>query len=220
MKFDLHVHSSHSGDSKNRIEVVLDACVRNGLSGVAIMDHNSLEGSRYALSLKREDILVIPGMEISSAKGHILAYNIHEEVPRELEVGETIDLIRAQGGIAVAAHPYRMWSGLGEEATLANDFDAVEVHNGRSTRNHNDLAAQLAAKMRKPFTAGSDSHEPSTVGKAYYITSKECHSAEEVIRDILSGSGDTGGKHRPRADSLAYGVKCIGEWFGRGFKKM
>ncbi|HQQ25520.1 MAG TPA: PHP domain-containing protein, partial [Methanomassiliicoccales archaeon] len=139
MKFDLHVHSSHSGDSKNRIEVVLDACVRNGLSGVAIMDHNSLEGSRYALSLKREDILVIPGMEISSAKGHILAYNIHEEVPRELEVGETIDLIRAQGGIAVAAHPYRMWSGLGEEVTLANDFDAVEVHNGRSTRNHNDL---------------------------------------------------------------------------------
>lgn len=220
MKFDLHVHSSHSGDSKNQIEEVLDACARRGLSGVAIMDHNSLEGSRYALSLKREDLLIIPGMEISSAKGHILAYNIHEEVPRELEVAETIDLIRAQGGIAVAAHPYRMWSGLGEEVTLANDFDAIEIHNGRSTHGHNDLAAKLAVRMCKPFTAGSDSHEPSTVGKAYFVTAKDCHTVEDVVREVLSGQGSTGGKHRPKADSISYGVKCIGEWFGRGFKKM
>lgn len=220
MKFDLHVHSSHSGDSKNRIEEVLDACVVKGLSGLAIMDHNSLEGSRYALSLKRDDILIIPGMEISSAKGHILAYNVHEEVPRELDVAETIDLIRAQGGIAVAAHPYRMWSGLGEEVTLANDFDAIEIHNGRSTHNHNDLAAKLAVKMCKPFTAGSDSHEPSTVGNAYFVSSRDCHSVEDVIREVLSLDGDTGGKHRPKADSFSYGVKCIGEWFGRGFRKM
>ncbi len=220
MKFDLHVHSSHSGDSKNRIEEVLDACVRKGLSGVAIMDHNSLEGSRYAISLKREDILVIPGMEISSAKGHILAYNIHEEVPRELGVAETIDLIREQGGIAVAAHPYRMWSGLGEEVTSTNDFDAIEIHNGRSTHGNNEQAAKLAAKMCRPFTAGSDSHEPSTVGKAYFVSARDCYSVEDVIREVLSGEGKTGGKHRPKTDSVSYGVKCIGEWFGRGFKKM
>jgi len=220
MKFDLHVHSSHSGDSKNRIEEVLDACAGMGLSGVAIMDHNSLEGSRYALSLKREDVLIIPGMEISSAQGHILAYNVQEEVPRELEVAETIDLIRDQGGIAVAAHPYRMWSGLGEEVTVANDFDAIEIHNGRSTYTHNDLAAKLAVQLCKPFTAGSDSHEPSTVGKAYFQSARECYTVEEVIKEILSGSGSTGGKHRPKTDTVSYGVKCIGEWFGRGFKKM
>ncbi|MHC1709286.1 MAG: PHP domain-containing protein [Methanomassiliicoccales archaeon] len=220
MKFDLHVHSSHSGDSKSQIEEVLDACVRKGLSGVAIMDHNSLEGSRYALSLEREDILVIPGMEISSAKGHILAYNVHEEVPRDLEVEETIDIIRAQGGIAVAAHPYRMWSGLGEEVTLANDFDAIEIHNGRSTHGNNDDAAKLAVRMCRPFTAGSDSHEPSTVGNAYFISSRNCYSVEDVIKEVLSFDGDTGGRHRPKADSIAYGAKCVTEWFGRGFKKM
>ncbi len=220
MKFDMHVHSSHSGDSKSRIEEVLEACVERGLSGVAIMDHNSLEGSRYALSLKREDILIIPGMEISSAKGHILAYNVHQEIPRELEVAETIDLIRAQGGIAVAAHPYRMWSGLGEDVTMTNDFDAIEIHNGRSTHTHNDLAAQLAVRMCKPFTAGSDSHEPSTVGKAYFVSSRDCFSVEDVIKEVLSFDGHTGGKHRPKTDSISYGVKCVGEWFGRGFKKM
>lgn len=220
MRFDLHVHTSHSGDSHSAVEEVLEACVRAGLGGVAIMDHNSLGGSRYALSLKREDILIIPGMEVSSARGHILAYNVHEEIPRDLEVGETIDLIRAQGGIAVAAHPYRVWSGLGEEVTRANDFDAIEVHNARSTRSHNELAAKLAVSMCRPFTAGSDSHEPDTVGNAYYLSNRDCYSAEEVIRDVLSGNGSTGGRHRPRTDTLGYGIKCIGEWLGRGFKRM
>jgi len=220
MRFDLHVHSTYSGDSINKVEEVLDICTRKGLAGVAIIDHNSLEGFRHALSLGRHDVLIIPGMEVSSAEGHVLAYNIQEVIPRGLGVAETIDRIRAQGGMAVAAHPYRMWSGLGEEATLANDFDAIEVHNGRSTHAHNDRAADLAVRMERPFTAGSDSHEPSTVGKAYFETSGECSTVEEVLKEILSLKGRTGGTHRPRGDTLSYGVKCIGEWFGRGFKKM
>ncbi|MCG7844413.1 MAG: CehA/McbA family metallohydrolase [Methanomassiliicoccales archaeon] len=220
MRFDLHVHSSHSGDSTNAVEELLDACVRKGLAGVAIMDHNSLEGSRYAISLHREDIVIVPGMEISSAQGHILAYNVQEEVPRDLEVADTIDLIRAQGGIAVAAHPYRMWSGLGEEITLANDFDAIEVHNGRSTLWNNQKAVELAIRMCLPFTAGSDSHEPTTIGSAYFETKNECHSVEEVIREVLAGSGSTGGRHRPKIDSVRYGVKCVRQWLGRGLKRM
>ncbi len=220
MRFDLHIHSVHSGDSSNQVEGLLEACVRKGLSGVAIMDHNTLEGSRCAISLRREGLLIIPGMEISSAEGHILAYNVQEEVPRDLEVGETIDLIRAQGGIAVASHPYRLWSGLGEKNIKANDFDAIEVHNGRSTPRHNELARKLAMQMCLPFTAGSDSHETITVGTAYFESKADCHSVEDVIREILSGTGSTGGRHRPRTNNLGYGVKCIGQWLGRGFKKM
>jgi hypothetical protein len=220
MRFDLHVHSSHSNDSTNAVEELLDECVRKGLDGVAIMDHNSLDGYRKALSLHREDIMIIPGMEISSAKGHILAYHVQDEVPRDLEVAETIDRIRAQGGIAVAAHPYRMWSGLGEEVTMASDFDAIEVHNGRSTRSNNEKAVELALRMCRPFTAGSDSHEAATVGSAYFETGNECHSVEDVIREVLSGNGSTGGRHRPKTDTVGYGVKCIGDWLGRGLRKM
>ncbi|MCX6651013.1 MAG: PHP domain-containing protein [Methanomassiliicoccales archaeon] len=220
MRFDLHVHSCQSRDSSNLIEEVLDACAKKGLAGVAIMDHNSMNGSLKAIALHCQDVLVIPGMEISSSKGHILAYNIQEEVPRNLEVGETIDRIRAQGGIAVAAHPYRVWSGLGEEVVRANDFDAIEVHNGRSTHRHNAMARKLASDLKRPFSAGSDSHEPETIGTTYFETSRDCGSVEEVIKEILSGSGNTGGRNRPRVESVGYGVKCIGQWMGRGLKRM
>ena len=220
MRFDLHVHSDSSVDSGNKVEDILDICVKRGLSGVAIMDHNTMEGYRHAASLGRKDIILIPGMEVSSAKGHILAYNIREEVPRDLSVRDTIDAIRAQGGVAVAAHPYRMWSGLGEEVTLLNDFDAIEVQNGRSTYKHNLAARKLAARMSKPFTAGSDSHENDTIGKTFFETKADCLSADDVIREVLSGTGSTGGRDRPRLDSIGYGVKCIGQWMGRGLKKM
>ncbi|MBN1109603.1 MAG: CehA/McbA family metallohydrolase [Methanomassiliicoccales archaeon] len=220
MRFDLHVHSVHSGDSDNGVEELLDACVRKGLAGVAIMDHNTLQGYRQALSMQREGIMLIPGVEVSSAQGHILAYNVEEEVPPGLEVGETVDLIKAQGGIAVAAHPYRLWSGLGEKVVREHHFDAIEVHNGRSTRRHNQMASALAEEMGLPFTAGSDSHEMRTVGSAYFESARECHSVEDVIREVLSGEGSTGGRHRSRAETMGYGVKCITEWFGRGFRRM
>jgi len=220
MRFDLHVHSCQSRDSSNRVEDVLEVCVKCGLAGVAVMDHNSMKGSLKAQAMHRQDVLVIPGMEISSAKGHILAYNIQEEVPRDLDVGETIDLIHAQGGIAVAAHPYRVWSGLGEGMVRANPFDAIEVHNGRSTHHHNNLARKLAEELRCPFSAGSDSHELETVGTTYFETSKDCGSVEELIKEILTGTGSTGGRHRPKSESVGYGVKCIGQWMGRGLKRM
>ncbi|HUT27573.1 MAG TPA: PHP domain-containing protein [Methanomassiliicoccales archaeon] len=220
MRFDLHVHSSHSNDSTSRVEDVLDACVKKGMAGVAIMDHNSLEGSLYARSLCREDLLIIPGMEISSAEGHILAYNIRELVPRDLAVAETIDLIHAQGGIAVAAHPYRLWSGLGEENTASNQFDAIEIHNGRSTLSSNEMAERLAIDLCRPFTAGSDSHEPATVGTTYFETRGDCLTVDDVIQEMLSGQGSTAGVNRQRSGTVGYGVKCIRQWMGRGFKRM
>lgn len=220
MRFDLHVHSDHSVDSGNKVEDILDACLRRGISGVAIMDHNTMDGYLYAASLGRKDIIIIPGMEVSSAKGHILAYNIKREVPRDLSVKETIEDIRAQGGVAVAAHPYRMWSGLGEEVTLLNDFGAIEVQNGRSTVKHNDAARKLAGRMSRPFTAGSDSHENETVGMTYFESRSDCLTADDVMREVLSGNGSTGGRNRPMMESVGYGVKCIGQWMGRGLKKM
>ncbi len=51
---------------------------------------------------------------MTTSEGHLLAYGINGPVPKGLPVQETIDLVHNGGGIAVAAHPYRAWSGLAE----------------------------------------------------------------------------------------------------------
>src|SRR2546423_15344972 len=85
-----------------------------GLDGIAISDHNAVGGVLAAEMAAGPDFLVIPAVEISTKSGHVLAYGVREAVPRDLGVAETVERIVALGGVAVAAHPYRFWSGLGE----------------------------------------------------------------------------------------------------------
>jgi predicted metal-dependent phosphoesterase TrpH len=219
MKVDMHVHTVHSGDSCNSVRDILDACRRVGLDGVVVLDHNSLRGGREALSMK-SDVLVIPGIEVSSAEGHILALNVNDEIPRDRTVEETIDLIHAQGAVAVAAHPYRVWSGLGERNVIGKRFDGIECQNGRSTRRGNRKAVALAQEMRRPRTGGSDSHEPETIGKSYTVFPDGGYDADGIMKALLAGKATTEGTDRNVSGSLHYGRKAIGEWVGRGMKRM
>jgi predicted metal-dependent phosphoesterase TrpH len=219
MKVDMHVHTVHSGDSCNSVQDILDACKMVGLDGVVVLDHNTMRGGREALSVK-SDVLVIPGIEVSSAEGHILALNVNEEIPRDRTVGETIDLIHAQGGVAVAAHPYRVWSGLGERNVIGKRFDGIECQNGRSTLRGNRKAVELAQEMGKPRTGGSDSHEPETIGKSYTVFPDGISDADGIMRSLLAGKATIEGTDRTVSGSIRYGRKAIGEWIGRGMKRM
>ena len=219
MKIDMHVHTVYSGDSRNSVQDILDACKRTGMDGVVVLDHNSTRGGKEAVVIK-SDIIVIPGTEVSSAEGHILAYNVHDEIPRDRTVEETIDLIHSQGGVAVAAHPYRIWSGLGEKNVLGKPFDGIESQNGRSTEGGNRRALELANVMRRPCTGGSDSHEPETIGKSYTVFPDGIIDADGIMKALLAGKTTTGGTDRDGLATLKYGKKAIGEWIGRGMKRM
>jgi predicted metal-dependent phosphoesterase TrpH len=196
---------------------MIEAAKAKGLRCIAIADHNSFES--FETASKCEDIIAVPATEVSSSEGHILAYGINCKIERGKSILETIDLIHNAGGIAVAAHPYRWWSGIGEK-NVVNEFDAIEIFNARSTKGSNERASRLASKMNKPFTGGSDAHRAANVGDAYAELSDDITDWEGVIKAILGGNVKTGGRHRIRSDTIRYGCKSITEWMGRGFRKM
>jgi len=217
MRADLHIHSNFSKDGTSSVDEIIKAAKAKGLGCIAIADHNSF--ASYEESSKYDDIIVIPAEEVSSAEGHIVAYGINCEIPRGKSVQETIDMIHDAGGIAVAAHPYRWWSGLGEK-NVVNEFDVIETHNARSTKGSNRKARKLAVRMNKPATAGSDAHNALNVGDAYTEFADSVTTWEDVIKAILAGETKIGGRHRTGTDTLRYGFKSITEWMGRGFRKM
>src|SRR5205823_4599911 len=71
-----------------------------GLDGIAITDHNSVAGIREA-EAAAGDLIVIPGIEISTRSGHVIAYGVREPILRDLSVRETVERITALGGVAV-----------------------------------------------------------------------------------------------------------------------
>ena len=74
IKADLHVHTTYSKDSLITPKDLIYYAKKRGLNAVAVTDHNQLEGA-FKIA-KETDFLVIPGMEVSSADGHIVALNV------------------------------------------------------------------------------------------------------------------------------------------------
>lgn len=134
-----------------------------GLSGIAITDHDSIDGNLEAERLNLKDFVVIPGIEVSSRDGHILGLNVKEPIPLGLPAAKTVALIREQGGMAVAAHPFGLGRKIG--AVLKAKFDAIEVFNSR-TYFGNSLAREFAERNKLPMVAGSDAHYPDEIGLA------------------------------------------------------
>ena len=220
MKLDLHIHSTFSRDGTATPEIVVARCRELGLDGFAITDHNAIQGSLEAFGLARESGLVaVRGIEISTDSGHVLAYGLSELVPKGLSVRETIERIHSAGGIAVVPHPVRFPSGIGLEAAGENEFDAIEVLNGGNSRRSNRKAKDLAARLGKPVTAGSDAHETDEIGKSY-VEIDGASTEAQVLDSIISGHARAGGRSRSRAEGIVYSVETLFEWLRGSFKRL
>jgi predicted metal-dependent phosphoesterase TrpH len=195
LKIDLHVHTCYSWDGATTLREVVVYAKKRGLDGVAITDHDSVKG---AVKLaKKHDFLVIPGIEVSTKRGHVLALNVTTPIPPKLSPFETIETIHDLGGIAVAAHPTTMYKE-GMRRQITSNFDAIEVINSSSfpfflsTR----LARRLAVSLNLPQTAGSDSHRPSDIGTAYTLIDANSE-VDEVVHAIKKGATIPFGKPIP-----------------------
>ncbi len=218
MKIDLHIHSKYSSDSQSTPRDIIKVAKKRGLSGIAITDHNSMQG--YRSIKKNTPLTIIPGIEISTDSGHIIALGIQDNFSIERRsVEETLELIYEQGGIAVAPHPYRFWSGLGEHVVKKNRWSAVETLNGRSSILSNKLASELAKKLDSSVVGGSDSHSLVTIGKAYTLMGS-ASTWEDVIDAIERGKTSVAGSSRTFRETCGYAGKALREWAGRGFNRI
>jgi DNA repair ATPase RecN len=127
---DLHVHSSGASrdvrDSSMSPEAIIDAAVKKGIRVLSITDHNTarnLERARDYAARYLGQLLFIPGVEISTAHGHVLAYFADVEQVEHLltlvgivdrtktedghtskSLSDVISEIGQRGGVAIAAH--------------------------------------------------------------------------------------------------------------------
>lgn len=220
MLLDLHNHTRYSPDSRVAPGELVAAARRLGLEGLAITDHNAVGGIREAESAAGDGFLVVPGIEVSTASGHVLGYGVREVVPRDLSVAETVERIVALGGIAVAAHPFRFWSGLGGEALGEARFPAYETMNARTLRRGNRRARERARAAKVGETGGSDSHYLDEVARAATVVETGITSLDGVLQMLSQGGTKAQGTSRGVGGTLRYVPKAVSEWMGRGMRRM
>lgn len=148
---------------------LIELCRKRGIQRLCITDHNTARGAFEMAALAPD--LVIPGEEIMTSQGELLALFIEREVPPGLDPKETIGRLRKQGAVIAVPHPFdhHRSGGWCEEQLYAvlPLVDAVETFNSRSLLpSMNRLATALAKDVGLPAIVGSDAHSYGEVGRA------------------------------------------------------
>jgi predicted metal-dependent phosphoesterase TrpH len=197
-RFDPHVHTWYSADASSSPEEVIAAARARGLHGLVLTDHNSCDAYRYCLKagLAREEgtpvdgFLVVPGVEVSTAEGHLLCYGPLLDRRVGAPVREVVEEIHSTGGLAVPAHPYDGWrAGIREEVLDGLEIQTIEVFNAAVTSKRYNTKAEAYARQRGlSGTAGSDAHHASAVGTAVTALAMDSLSVAKFLRAISQGA--------------------------------
>ncbi len=118
---DLHLHTIYSYDGTASLAAVLNRAKQLGLDVIAITDHDEIAGALKAMEIAPNyGVEVIPGIEITTAEGDLLAFFITEKVDAGLSLIETVLRVRELGGICIAPHP--MAGGMGMKSLSARSI--------------------------------------------------------------------------------------------------
>lgn len=123
-KADLHIHSYGDGtgsfdvtDTSNTPQAIVEMAIAKGLKVISITDHNQFLNSLYAVNYSKDmDILVIPGIEVSTTQGHLLVY-----------FEKTDELQQFYGKLTFNADKSICNQGIAECLNFAKQYDGIGI---------------------------------------------------------------------------------------------
>lgn len=190
LKLDLHVHTTNSKDAYTFPDQLVALCRRARIDGIAVTDHNVLPKNLP------EEMTFIPGIEISTLQGHVIGLGPREHVAKGLSADETIHQIRKLGGVVIIPHPYDMFRPSVTPEALTARPDAIEVVNSSSFLHSLTWrrAKRFAESRGLPAVAGSDSHIPQTLGRAFTVVDTDSREISSILDAIRKDSVEAEGK--------------------------
>lgn len=211
---DLHMHTQHSdGSCSSRtgrripcpLFKSLEAAAARGLDFVAVTDHNTPAHFQDLAELQPyyDDLLLIPGREITTFHGHANVFGVTAPLDFQLgsarapDMSRIIDQVEAAGGLISINHP-GLPSGeacMGCGWTAKTDFariPAIEAINGVNAEGPlSGIAfweARLNAGLHVTAVGGSDNHDASLEGARGVGTPTTVVFADNLSQDaILDG---------------------------------
>jgi len=221
-KADTHLHTEYSGvgalgvlhfpESVSRPRSLVDRARKNGFDVICVTDHNETAGAFIAEEYAKQfdDVEVIIGEEVMTSDGEIIGLFLTEKIQPYLSIEETVDIIREQGGLTIAPHPFSFHVPGLKERIFDIDLDGFEVLNGGHPDKYSNAFAQAVMKRypgRWAPIAASDSHSKYTFG--YTWTEFEGRTADDLRKAILNKRTVPSGTVAPVLGEVQWSMEVV-----------
>ncbi|QVL34864.1 PHP domain-containing protein [Telmatocola sphagniphila] len=191
MRFDLHMHTSrHSHDSEMDPIAMLQRAQEVGLDGIVITEHEYWWPDEELQELRSmaPGLIVLAGIEVTAREGDVLCYGVREA--KKLRKGmlweDLCDEIHQQGGVAVAAHPFRWGQPFADiMQNEAIHLDGMEMMSKNMDPDLRQQAAEYAREHPEYAQLGnSDSHHESTMGCCHTLFDVQIRNIADLVQAI------------------------------------
>ena len=210
---DLHLHTLASDGLVSARDLVDHVERSTDLDLIAVTDHDELSAAHEAREWAARNayrVQVVPGVEVSTRDGHLLALFVEERPPALRSLQATAEWVAEKGGMCVAPHPFTRWTHSLQRRSLAvavarGLIAGVEVLNaslaGRASRRH---ALVLASEHRLAEIGSSDAHMLCMVGLAR--TRFAGRTPEDLRRAIETSATQAAGRFATPGEMAAEAI--------------
>ncbi|MCX7683272.1 MAG: PHP domain-containing protein [Anaerolineae bacterium] len=210
---DLHIHTIYSPDGTGTVRAVLKRAAEVGLDVIAITDHDEVRAGLIGIELAPlYGLHVIPGSEVATADGHLLALFVHRTPPAGLPLYDTVCWVRDEGGLCIIPHPGEGRQSLSfqtirkalSDPRIAPFLVGMEFFNASIIRpKRNYLAAMAARGLPLAQVSNSDAHLVRMIGSA--ATYFPGQTPQELREALLNRSTDIAVAHTGSRPALFLG---------------
>ena len=178
MILDLHAHSVKSDDGRAKVRNYCQWIQsRNiGIDGFVLTEHRQFDfESDYSGLAEQFGLVILKGSEVETEYGHVLVFGVTEPLTGEfdfasieLALEDVIVACDRHHAVAVPCHPGRKRVGMSahiDDLGAPQGVRIVEVRNGGSRGDEDDIARRMADRFDYLGIGGSDAHIVSQIGR-------------------------------------------------------
>jgi predicted metal-dependent phosphoesterase TrpH len=197
---DLHTHSIKSDDGRAKVENYCQwiKARQIPIDGFVLTEHRQFDfESDYSALAAEYNLVILKGSEVETEYGHVLVFGVSQALTNcfdfssiDTPLATVLAAAKEHGAIAAPCHPGRPRVGMfahTEELGIPADVQIVEIYNGGSRDDEDQIAIDQASIQGYLGIGGSDSHIVSHVGRCATRFGRPVHNMNQLLEALQQG---------------------------------
>lgn len=201
MILDLHTHSIKSDDGRAKVQNYCQwiSAKNIPIDGFVLTEHRQFDNkSDYSELSEKFNLTILKGSEVETEYGHVLVFGVTPALQKafdfsniHLPLAGVVSACKNLNAVAVPCHPGRKRVGMSahlEEFGVPEGVEIVEIYNGGSRDNEDQVSIDMAERLGYQGIGGSDAHIVSHIGTCGTRFEQPINNEQDLVTALQQGA--------------------------------